>query len=361
MEILDRVILDNTVRAWLIATGMAIGIAVLLRLFVAILIRRLRQVVRLTSTDVDDIAVDVLSRTQLLFLLFLGAWAGSRTLTLGDNASLALRVFGVGAILLQVAAWGNVTISAVIRRQVRRTVAEDPAAATTMNALGFLLRIALWTLLVLAALANLGIEIGPLLAGLGVGGIAVALAIQNILGDLFASLSIVLDKPFVIGDLIVVGTMSGTVEHIGLKTTRVRSVSGEQLVFSNSDLLSSRIQNFRRMEERRILTRLGVTYQTPRAVLARIPGIIRESIEKQSGTRFDRAHFKEFGDSALIFEVVFFVLAPDYLSWMEVQQAINLELVQRFEEEGIEFAYPTRTLFVERGESWTQEPRPAAR
>ena len=353
MEILDRVLLGNTVRAWLIAAGITLGITIVLRTLVSVVIRRLRQLASRTATDVDDIAVEVLSRTRLLFLLFLGVWAGSRMLVLGEGGAWAVRVFGVLAMVVQVAAWGNVAIASLIRRQISRTIEADPATATTMNALGYVLRVALWTVLLLAALANLGIEIGPLLAGLGVGGIAVALAVQNILGDLFASLSIVLDKPFVIGDMIVVGNMAGTVEHIGLKTTRVRSLSGEQLIFANSDLLSSRIQNFRRMQERRVLFTIGVTYQTSRELLTRIPAMLRESIEQQARVRFERAHFTEFGDSALVFEVVFFVLAPDYMSWMELQQAINLEIVRRFEEHGIEFAYPTRTLFLEKGASWS--------
>ena len=202
-------------------------------------------------------------------------------------------------------------------------------------------------LVALVALDTAGIDITALVAGLGVGGIAVALAVQNILGDLFASLSIVLDKPFVIGDFIIVGDMMGTVEHIGMKTTRVRSLSGEQLVFSNTDLLSSRIRNYKRMQERRALFRFGVTYQTSRDLLARIPEVVREVIEGRDETRFDRAHFAGFGDSSLDFEVVYYMLVPDYNAYMDTQQAVNLELVGRFEEIGIDFAYPTRTVFVE--------------
>jgi small-conductance mechanosensitive channel len=204
--------------------------------------------------------------------------------------------------------------------------------------------------LLLMALANLDVEIGPLLTGLGVGGIAVALAVQNILGDLFASLSIVLDKPFVIGDFIIVGDLMGTVEYVGLKTTRVRSLSGEQLVFANSDLLNARIRNFKRMHERRVVFTVGVTYQTPRAQLAEIPTMIREIVEGQEKARFDRAHFKGYGAFSIDFETVFYVLDPDYNLYMDVQQAINLALHERFEEHGIEFAYPTQTLFVEKVE-----------
>jgi small-conductance mechanosensitive channel len=199
----------------------------------------------------------------------------------------------------------------------------------------------------LLILDNLGVNITGLVAGLGIGGIAVALAVQNILGDLFASLSIVLDKPFMIGDYVVVDTLSGTVEHIGLKTTRIRSLSGEQLIFSNNDLLKSRIRNYKRMEERRIVFGFGVIYQTPVEKLIRIKKQVAEIIEKQEHARLDRVHFKEYGDSSLNFEVVYFVDDPAYALYMDIQENINLELFRRFTEEGIEFAYPTRTLYVQ--------------
>jgi small-conductance mechanosensitive channel len=209
-------------------------------------------------------------------------------------------------------------------------------------------KVVLWAAVVLIALDNLGVHITTLVAGLGVGGIAVALAVQNILGDLFSSVTIILDKPFVIGDFIIVGDFLGSVEHIGLKTTRVRSLSGEQLVFANSDLLKSRIRNFKQMTERRIVFAFGVIYQTAADKLAAIPGLVREIVEAQPQARFDRAHFKAFGGSSLDFEVVYWVTNPDYNLYMDIQQAINLGLFRRFAAEGIEFAYPTQTLYVEK-------------
>ncbi|MBW2550586.1 MAG: mechanosensitive ion channel family protein, partial [Deltaproteobacteria bacterium] len=187
-----------------------------------------------------------------------------------------------------------------------------------------------------------------LVAGLGIGGIAIALAVQNVLSDLFASLSIVLDKPFIPGDFVVVGDMAGSVEHIGIKTTRIRSISGEQLIFSNADLLGSRIRNFGRMRERRVVFSLGVTYQTPADKLEGIPGMIRESIEAQDQVRFDRSHFASYGDSALNFETVYYVGSSDYATHMDILQAVNLAIYRKFASEGIEFAYPTQTLFVEK-------------
>jgi MscS family membrane protein len=200
--------------------------------------------------------------------------------------------------------------------------------------------------MLLLILDQLGFDITALVAGLGIGGVAIALAVQNVLGDLFASLSIVLDKPFVVGDTINVGDMTGTVEYIGIKTTRLRSLSGEMIVFSNNDLLKSRIRNFRVMQERRIVFAVQVTYDTAQEKLERIPGMLRAAVENRKQTRFDRAHFKGFSESALDFEVVYFVTTPDYNVYMDVQQAINLEIYRRFVEEKIEFAYPTRTLIV---------------
>jgi small-conductance mechanosensitive channel len=198
----------------------------------------------------------------------------------------------------------------------------------------------------LVALDNLGIDVTALVAGLGIGCVAVALSVQNILGDLFASLSIILDKPFVIGDFLIIDDYMGSVEYVGLKTTRVRSLSGEQLIFSNSDLLKSRIRNYGRMFERRVVFSIGVTYDTSREKLRRIPGIIREAIEAEDKTRFDRSHFMNYGDYSLQFETVYYVLSADYNSYMDIQQAIYFAIHEAFEQEGIEFAYPTQTLFV---------------
>jgi len=201
---------------------------------------------------------------------------------------------------------------------------------------------------VLVALDNFGVKVTTLVAGLGVGGIAAALAVQNILGDLFASVSILLDRPFEIGDFIIVGAQMGTVERIGLKSTRVRALSGEQLVFANADLLSSRIQNFKRMQERRVLFGLGVTYDTPTEKMERIPQILREIVSAQPNARLDRAHFSKYADWSLNFEVVYYMKVPDYNAYMDTQQIINLEILKRFRAEGIEFAFPTQTLHVQK-------------
>jgi len=230
---------------------------------------------------------------------------------------------------------------------LQKRMDQDASSATTISLLGFVARLILWVMVLLLILDNLGVNITGLVAGLGIGGIAVALAVQNILGDLLASLSIVLDKPFVIGDFVVVDSLSGTIEHIGLKTTRIRSLSGEQLIFANNDLLKSRIRNYKRMSERRIVFSFGVVYQTPLPKLKGIKEIIRDIISKEENTRLDRVHFKEYGDSSINYEVVYFVTVPDYNIYMDVQESINLEIFRRFAEEKITFAYPTTTVFLQ--------------
>ena len=248
-------------------------------------------------------------------------------------------------MLIQAALWADAVLLFAIARYAKRHREVDAASVTTLSALGFLGRLVIWTAAVLLAVANMGVDVTAMVAGFGIGGVAVALAAQNILGDLFASASIVLDKPFVLGDFIVVGDEMGSVEYIGLKTTRLRSLSGEQLIFSNTDLLKSRIHNYKRMAERRVLFTVGVEYDTPYEKVAAIPAMLRQAIEAQKPVRFDRAHFAKYGDWALIFEVVYYVLSADYNVHMDVQQAINLELFRRFAEEKIEFAFPTRTVY----------------
>jgi small-conductance mechanosensitive channel len=205
----------------------------------------------------------------------------------------------------------------------------------------------LWIMAAIFLLDNLGFNISTLVAGLGVSGIAVAIAAQGILGDLFNYFVIFFDRPFELGDFIIFDDKLGSIEKIGIKTTRVRTLSGEQLIVSNSNLVNSRVHNYKRMERRRILFRIGVTYQTPSNKLEAIPGILRGIIEGIDQTQFDRSHFQGYGDFALTFETVYYVLSPDYAVYMDIQQEINLRLFRAFEEREIAFAYPTQTLYVQ--------------
>ena len=348
MDFLNMMIYGEKLVNWLIGIGIFLIALVLLRFLKSLLSRRLYFLAKKTDNDLDDFFARLVDRTRGWFLLVLAFYIGSLFVILPGMVREGIRILLVTVLLLQIAFWSNGLIDYLINHRVKQEVEEDIENLTTINALGLIARVVMWSIIVLLILDNIPtIQVTSLIASLGITGVAVALAVQNILGDLFASLSIALDKPFVIGDFIIVGDFTGTVEHIGLKSTRVRSMSGEQLVFSNSDLLSSRIRNYKRMENRRVVFTLGVTYQTPYEKLTLIPSIIQEIIQCQEGLVFERAHFKSFGDFSLNFETVFTLNTPDYNKYMDNQQAINLALYKRFADEGIEFAYPTQTLFLE--------------
>lgn len=248
----------------------------------------------------------------------------------------------------QLGIWANAAMVDYFNRRRTRQEMRDPSTVTGYGLLMFFLKVGIWITVIVSLLAYFKYPVAGLVGALGVGSLAIAFAVQNILGDVFSSMAIILDKPFRVGDFIMSGQTLGVIEHIGVKTTRIRSLSGEQIVLSNSDLLSSRIHNFKNFKERRIVFRVGVVYQTPRAVLERIPGMLREAVEEQSKARFDRAHFAEFGDFALVFELVYYVASPDYMIYMDIQQGINLSIHRRFEEAGVSFAYPTQELILRR-------------
>jgi small-conductance mechanosensitive channel len=345
---LERMFYDNTLQQWLIALAIFLGGILLFPLLLNVATRRLAKIADRWESVWDDSLVAALKSTRFWFLLVLALYLATLVLVLPVKIRDLIEAGAILALLAQAAIWGNTAINVGLERYSQRKREKDPAAVTTVSAVSFIGKLVLFVVLVLLALDNVGIEVTALIAGLGIGGIAVALAAQNILGDLFASLSIVLDKPFVLGDFIIVGDTMGSVEKIGLKTTRLRSLSGEQLVVSNNDLLQSRIRNYKRMVERRIVFSLGVTYDTSREKLAAIPRMIREIIESQPDVRFDRAHFKEFGAYSLNFEVVYYVLSGEFGLYMDRQQAINFAIYDRFAENQIEFAFPTQTLFVEK-------------
>ena len=347
LPVLSFHVAGNSVFAWLLAVAITAVTFGVLRLLLAVSHARLRRLAGKTRTKLDDTIIDLLGHTKSLFLLALAIFAASYVLDLDPTLAGLRRWVVVIALTIQGGVWGNRAVTLWLERQ-RITLGEtDPGAVTTLQGLSYLIRATLWVAVVLLMLENLGYNVGTLLAGLGVGGVAIALAVQSILGDLFASLSIALDKPFVTGDFIIVGDYMGTVAKVGLKTTRVTSLGGEQLIFSNSDLLKSRIRNYKRMEQRRVVFAFGVLYGTTPDQLEGIPPFVREVIEGISDTRFDRAHFKEFGDSSYNFEVVYYVLSADYNMYMDIQQSINLALCRGFAERGIEFAFPTRTLHIE--------------
>ncbi len=350
MSILHTSVLGNDLLRWLIGLAVAVGSYFTLRTVRGLVRRRLARLAERTSFAFDDVVVSVLGATHTITFLAAAVYLGSQALIVGGRAHEMIARGFVVVLLIQFALWANRALQALLDRY-HADESLGPGRRTGLAAIGFVGRLVLFTLVLLLALENLGIHVNTLLAGLGISSLAVALALQNVLGDLFASLSIVFDKPFEIGDFIIVDQHLGTVEHVGLRTTRIRSLSGEQLVFSNNDLIKARVRNFKRMAERRVLFSVGVTYDTPREKVARIAGTIRGIVEAEEKVRFDRSHFKEFGAFSLNFETVYWVLDPDYTLYMDIQQRINLAIMDAFQSEGIEFAFPTQTLFLEGGEN----------
>src|SRR5579863_8191363 len=345
LNVLDWEYFHNTVRDWLTALAILVCVFVLLSIVRKVAHRRLlrRAVPTVPGARARESLVTlVVRRTRYFFLSAIGLSFASLSLTLPPRWEQTVRGIAIVAFLLQIAIWGDGVIGVVLHHYVagRSTPSGDDAgdggaaSRTTVAALGVVARIVLWLLIALIALDSLGVHVTTLIAGLGVTGIALALAVQNILGDLFAALSIVLDKPFVVGDPIAVDGLGGTVERIGLKTTRVRSNSGEQIIFSNGDLLKSRIRNYRRLRERTIT----LDQTAPAKAIARVPELIRDVVQAQHGVRFSRSHITIPTNQGIAAETVYVVESPDYTAYMDAQQEITVGILSRLRETGASLA-----------------------
>jgi len=251
-------------------------------------------------------------------------------------------------LLLQIGLWAARSLKFYLEiKEMER--GPDRTFTGSLEIINFVAHLSIWSLLTLVALENLGINITTLLAGLGVGGVAVALALQSILGDLFASLSIALDKPFVVGDRLVIDAFAGTVERIGIKSTRLRSDTGEQIILSNADILKSRVRNFGRAPEQRALATIRIDYTTPPDKLQAIPKLLENIVREHQNVRFERCHLIALGDSALQFELAYFVQQPKLNPLLDLQQAVNFRIIDEFHRLGVGFAYPTQRVVVDRG------------
>lgn len=344
----DRPIQAGTlIRAALIFFGSLAFSLSALRVAKRSIARRLRRDAATVSAEAS-LPLALVEKTRGILLVMVAAWLATLPLPLSPEAADRLTALPVVAMLLQVALWANETLLHWIQRTKRLREAADPSTASAMGAVSFFGRVALWGVVGLLVLSNLGFDVSAVVAGFGIGGIAVAFALQNILGDVFCSVAILLDKPFVVGDFIVVGAEAGNVEQIGIKTTHLRSLDGELIVFPNADLIGSRVRNYKRMYRRRVLFQFGIAYETPPEKVERIPELVVEIVEDVENCECDRVHFQSFGDSALIFEVVYYVAPPDYNLHMDRRQEIHLRLLRKFREEGVEFAYPTQTLYLKR-------------
>ncbi|HMB17377.1 MAG TPA: mechanosensitive ion channel family protein [Candidatus Paceibacterota bacterium] len=338
--------LGNTVGDYVIALGVFIGVTIILKIFQLVVLTKLKELAKRTDTDVDDEIVKIAESLKPIFYIFVALYFGLKALTLASILSQAINVAIIAVLVYQVSKSLNVFIDYILDKAREREA--QGSTKTAIQLIGKIVKATIWVIAVLLALSNFGVNVTSLIAGLGIGGIAVAMAAQNILGDLFNSFVIYFDKPFVVGDFIVVGDKRGTVEKIGIKTTRIRSLSGEEIVFSNTDLTSAKIHNYKKMEKRRASFKFGVTYDTPPEKLNKIPKIVEEVVGSINDVEFDRGFFEKFGDSAIVFEVVYFVDKSDYNLYAERNQEIGFKLKKELNDEGMEMAFPTQTIYLKK-------------
>jgi small-conductance mechanosensitive channel len=358
-ELLNRTYWGNTLSGYLVSAAIFAAGIIIITILRKIVLKRLSKWSESTETKLDDFIIKGIEKAVIPVLYLAALKLALEPLKIDPSVQKVISVIFVIIVTFLIIKAITSSLKYMLNSLVRRRSPEGDAERRLKQIRGItaIASFLVWTLGFIFLLDNLGFEISAVIAGLGIGGIAIALAAQTILGDLFSYFVIFFDRPFEIGDFIAVGDKLGTVEYIGIKTTRLRSLSGEQLVFSNTDLTNSRIQNYKKMERRRIVFKIGIVYDTPPEKLAEIPGLIRKIIEEQSPVTFDRAHFASYGDFSLNYEFVYYVEDPDYNKYMDIQQAINLKINDLFISRGIRFAYPTRTVFLskENGEMEMRE------
>lgn len=344
-SITEQMFLDNRLLDYIIFPLIFLGALIVIKIFRSIILKRLKKWAEKTATTVDDFLIGLLDKIILPLFYFGSFYLSINILVLAPMLEKIINILGVAVLTLFTAR----LITEIIGYGFKfywSGRSKDASLERSLKGILGVVKVIVWGLAIVFFLDNLGFKISSVIAGLGIGGVAVALAAQAVLKDLFSYFSIIFDRPFEVGDFIIVGEYLGAVEYIGIKTTRIRSLGGEQLIFSNTDLTDSRVRNYKRMEKRRVVFRLGVTYQTPQDKLKQIPKIVENIIKNVKDTMFDRAHFFSYGDFSLIFEVVYYVLGSDYNKYMDTQQEINFGLKEELEKQGVEFAYPTQTIYV---------------
>lgn len=340
-----RLYYGNPLGDWLAAGVVALAVWLVLSIARRVLATRAQPAHAARQPTAVRLVLYLLGSTREFFVLALALDAGAQVLTLPPREQHALSNLVLILFLVQVGLWAGRAVRFYLDLKTLERGADFLGSLTIIQ---FVASLIIWALVALVALENLGVNITALLAGLGVGGVAVALALQNVLGDLFASLSIALDKPFVVGDFLTIDAFSGTVERIGIKSTRMRSETGEQIILSNADILKSRVRNYGRAPEQRALATIRVDYATPGETLRGIPKLLEQIVREQENARFERCHLKTLADSCLLFELSYFVQQPKLNPLLDLQQAVNLRIVEEFRRRGIEFAYPAQRVLFER-------------
>lgn len=344
-ELIERSYFNNTIYDYLIAIGIiAIGVLIIW-VFKGPVLKKIKSLTNKTNTDIDDFIIDIIGRFGVPALYVILISSAFQYLTLTPRLTKLIDVINIIIVTILVIRFISAIILMMLTRYVRQQT-DGEEKVKQLYGVMVIINIFIWSIGILFLFDNLGYDVTTIVASLGIGGIAIALAAQNILGDLFNYFVIFFDRPFEVGDFVVIDDKNGVIEYVGLKTTRIKTLSGEQLVFSNSDLTSSRIHNYKKMLRRRVVFKIGVIYQTTYSQLKEIPALIQSIVNEQKPVTFDRAHFSAFADSSLDFEVVYYVESGDFNLHMDILQSINLGLYEEFEKRGIEIAYPTRTLFI---------------
>ncbi len=343
-EVLEKTFLGNALMDYLIAFSIFILALIVFKIFREVILKKLKKLADSTETDLDNTFIEIIRSLRPPFYVFLSIYFSLFFIDIANNVSNFINYILIIWVGYQVIVALSILIDYVIKKKISSE--EEPNTQSAIRLFGNILKGAVWVIILLFVLSNMGVNITSLVGALGVGGIAIALAVQNILNDLFSSFAIYFDKPFEVGDFVMVGEHMGVVQYIGVKTTRLTALQGEEIVISNQELTSVRVQNFKKLKERRVVFNFGVTYETSNKVLKKIPSKIEKIIDSVEMARFDRAHFHRFDDSALVFEIVYYLLSPEYNDYMDTQQEINIKIKEAVEKEGVSFAYPTRTIYT---------------
>lgn len=341
----------NTKEEYLLAFGIFIGLFIVFKVFDSYFISLFQKLTKKTKISFDDVIADFLKGIKWQFYAYLAFYISLKTLTLPEIVDSLLNY----VLVLFVAYYGARGVIKIsehfLDAYALKKKKEDSAEGESMiSVLKIIAKVLVWTLALLMVLSNFGVNITPVIASLGVGGIAIALALQSILGDLFGAFAIYFDKPFKEGDFIIVGNDMGVVKYIGIKTTRIQALGGQEIVISNSELINARINNYKRMPKRRVAFKFGVEYSTSSAKLKKINKIVSDIIKGMKNLTLDRVHFKEFGDFSLVYEVVYYINTNDYNKYMDAQQEINFKIKEKFEKEKISMAFPTQTIYIKKEE-----------
>lgn len=342
-SMLEMSFYGNSVQMYIQAGIIVLGSLLVFYVLKVLLLARIREYAKNTKNDFDDALVDILSELRFRFLAYVSFYVGSLWLSLPEFLSKALYILLLILAVVYVTRAVISLVSYAITKGLSNPKKQNENTVRTLNAF---LKYVIWFVAILLVISNLGFNITSLVTGLGIGGIAVALAVQNILGDIFSSFSIYFDRPFEVGDFIAIGKDKGTVKKIGIKSTRLKTLKGDELVISNRELTTARIQNYKKLKKRRVEFTLGVKYETPIKKLKWILEAMPDMVGNSEKVNFERVALKHLGDYAIQYEVVYYIDSSDYADYVNEQQRINFHILEEFEKQGIGLAYPTQEVVI---------------